>query len=198
MGMPATSKRWTAAEVREMQDEFRAWPRYELIDGELLVTPSPGSVHQVGAFGLARKLADYCDAHRLGQVILSPADLELEPGTITQPDVFIVPAGTSAKHKGPLEWSDIRSLLLAVEWLSPSSVRTDRTTKRAFYLRAGVPEYWVVDADARAVERWTEKMEHAEIVASVLAWQPRGAAATFELELGPFFDDVLRRARNLP
>lgn len=46
MSMPAASRRWTVEEVRAMQDEERAWPRYELIDGELLVTPAPRRLHQ--------------------------------------------------------------------------------------------------------------------------------------------------------
>src|SRR5687768_11793728 len=81
MSMPASARRWTADEVRAMQDESRAWPRYELIDGELLVTPAPRPVHQRAVFRLARALAAYVETNELGEVWTSPADIELESGT---------------------------------------------------------------------------------------------------------------------
>ncbi len=69
-------------------DESRPWARYELIAGELVVTPAPGFIHQLVVLELARILADYCDRERVGVALTSPSDLELVPGTITQPDVF--------------------------------------------------------------------------------------------------------------
>jgi Uma2 family endonuclease len=190
MSMPASARRWTAAEVRELQDEQRPWPRYELIDGELLVTPSPRSVHQIAVFELARKIADYVDAERLGLTLMSPADLELEEGTITQPDVFVVPSAYS-RDNGPLrEWSEVRGLLLAVEVLSPSSLRTDRVTKREFFQRVGVPEYWVVDIDGRAVERCHRDDQAPEILRERLEWRPAGSVAPMTLDLTRFFAKV--------
>src|ERR1700730_17091006 len=62
MRMPASARRWTADEVRALSDESRPGPRYELIDGELLVTPSPRPVHQIAALELARRLVDYVEA----------------------------------------------------------------------------------------------------------------------------------------
>ena len=100
MGMPA-SVRWTAAEVRELQNEDSAWPRYELIGGELLVTPAPRPVHQIAIGYLFRLIADYVDAERLGMTLTSPTDLELEADTVTQPDIFVVPA-ECAYANGPL------------------------------------------------------------------------------------------------
>ena len=61
MGMPATARRWTVDEVREMQDEERPWPRYELIEGELLVTPSPVRAHQRAVAKLLLLLGPYVD-----------------------------------------------------------------------------------------------------------------------------------------
>ena len=98
MGMPAITidspprRRWTTAQVRDLMDESRAWPRYELIDGELIVTPSASYPHQIAVTEIWRAIEGYALAQRVGQAVTSPADLELQPGTITQPDVFVLPA----------------------------------------------------------------------------------------------------------
>jgi hypothetical protein len=75
MGMPAHARRWTAAEVRELTDEQRHWPRYELTDGELLVTPAPRPVHQLAVGAMFRAIADCVDAQRLGVTLTSPIGL---------------------------------------------------------------------------------------------------------------------------
>ena len=177
--------RWTAARVRALQDEERAWPRYELVDGELLVTPAPRYEHQAAVLLLARRLADHADAQGLGRVLTSPADLELEPGVVVQPDVFVVPAGVR-----PRSWADVRSLLLAVEVLSPGSARSDRVRKRRLYQRVGVPEYWVVDLDACTIERWRPGDERSELLDEWLVWQPPDATEPLTLDLADLFARV--------
>lgn len=186
MGMPAHAKRWTVDEVRALQDESRAWPRYELIDGALLVTNAPSPRHQRAAAILLAALEEYCKSRRIGIVFMSPADLELEPGTIAQPDVFVVP---SSDGRVPAKWNEVRTLLLAVEILSPSNARQDRVDKRRYYSRARVPEYWIVDLDARVVERWRPGDLRGELLEETLSWIPDGAATndTFVLDLADFF-----------
>ena len=186
MGMPAIRRRWTTAEVRSLMDELRAWPRYELIGGELLVTPAPRGAHQLVVVELVVLLYEYLGREPVGTVVTSPADLELRPGTITQPDVFVVPA-TTRPTGDQLEWSDVTALLLAVEVLSPGSVRTDRVEKRDFYMDADVAEYWVVDADACIVERWTPERETPVIVRDRLTWAPAGAEPLV-IDLTALFD----------
>jgi Uma2 family endonuclease len=185
--MAAYARRWTAAEVRELTVETRHWPRYELIGGELLVTPAPSPMHQIAVLALARLLADYVEAERLGLTLMSPADLELEPDTVTQPDVFVVPSAYS-RDAGPFrEWSQVHGLLLAVEVISPSSVHYDRFTKRAFFQRVGVPEYWVVDIDAGLVERWRPGDQEPEVLREELVWRPARSAAPMVIDLPAFF-----------
>ena len=121
MAMPAIRRRWTAADVRVLTSEERAWPRYELIAGELLVTPAPGYIHQIATFELCSLLSAYLDTEPVGIAVMSPADLELKPGTITQPDVFVIPAETRIATD-VLQWPDVKSLLLAIEVLSPGSL----------------------------------------------------------------------------
>ena len=71
MAMPAIRRRWTAADVRALQE--RAWPRYELIDGELLVTPSPRSAHQLAVLEFAVALHQYCERNPVGVTTSSSA-----------------------------------------------------------------------------------------------------------------------------
>lgn len=172
-----------------MQDESRAWPRYELIDGELLVTPAPTWDHQEAVMQLLRQLADYVDREPVGRVVLSPADIELEPGTVLQPDVFVVPARDVRPHGS---WRDVRELLLAIEILSPSSARYDRMVKRRFFQRMGVPEYWVVDPYSRVVERWHPEDERPALLDRRIEWHPAGAAEPLALDLEAFFARVHR------
>ena len=190
MGMPAT-KRWSVEEVRAMQDADRAWPRYELVDGELLVTPAPTWTHQKAVVQLLLALADYLQRQPVGEVVASPADIELELGTVLQPDVFVVPV-RDVRPGGT--WRDVRGLLLAVEVLSPSSGRHDRVTKRRFFQRVGVPESWIVDTDSRVIERWRAGDERPELLDATLVWHPTGADEPLTLDLAGFFARVHRDA----
>ena len=191
MGMPAIQRRWTTADVRELTREDRPWPRYELIAGELLVTPAPGSIHQIAATEIWSLLNAYLEREPVGLAVVSPADLELKPGTITQPDVFVVPAETRIASD-VLQWPDVKSLLLAVEVLSPSTLRTDRVKKRDFYLDNGVEEYWVVDLDARVVERWRPAQETSELTRDRLEWAPNGRAPLV-IDLPALFERIQKK-----
>ena len=193
MFMPATRRRWTTADVRELTDESRPWPRYELIDGDLLVTPAPGSRHQVAVTELLILLSAHLEKVPVGLALASPADLELRIGTITQPDVFVVPAETKLAGEY-LEWPDVKTLLLAVEILSPSSLRTDRVVKRDFYLDAGVHEYWIVDLDAAVIERWTPARDTPEILRDRIDWMP-GDADPLSVDVRALFERIGRKAR---
>jgi Uma2 family endonuclease len=185
MGMPAAAdRRWTAAEVRALMDESRSAPRYELVDGQLLVTPSPRPVHQWTVQLLYRLLDDYTSRLDLGWVLASPADLELEPESIVQPDLFVIPRG---EQRPTTTWAVVKRLMLAVEVLSPSSGRIDRVVKRRFLQRVGVPEYWVADPEARIVERWTPDDERPLIIEERLVWQPAGAREPLAVDLPLLF-----------
>ena len=189
MGMPAeVSRRWTAREVRELIAAAPfATPRYELVDGELLVTPSPAFPHQRAVTRLLVALHRYLQTERVGEAITSPSDVELEPEFITQPDILVVP-NDEARRVLASGWPVAR-LLLAVEVLSPSSSRHDRVRKRPLYQRH-VPSYWIVDLDARLIERWTPADERPELLTETLSWHPEGATTAFSLDLPAFFESV--------
>jgi Uma2 family endonuclease len=98
MHMPVTQRHWTTAAVRALPDDGN---RYELIGGELLVTPAPRWSHQEAVGELHLQLRLYLDREAAGHVMLSPADIELEPGTIVQPDVFVLPGAQRARAWTP-------------------------------------------------------------------------------------------------
>lgn len=197
MGMPALQKHhWTAADVRALIQENQHWPRYELLDGELLVTPSPARAHQFAVTAMVILLGNYCRHEGIGVALVSPADLELAPETIMQPDVFVVPEELSDNDDG-VRWQDITRLLLAVEVLSPSTLTQDRVRKRDFYLANGVPEYWIVDTDARVIERWAPAQATPDLRRDELVWHPRGGTQPLRLDVPEFFEKRVRLPRRV-
>lgn len=188
MSMPQAASDWTAERIRALPDDGI---RYEVVDGELLVTPAPRWAHQRAVAELFTILREYALRHGIGEVTFSPADVELDPRTLVQPDLFVVPLLDGRRMH---DWSDIQGrLLLAVEVLSPSTARADRHLKRRRYQRAGVPEYWIVDLDARLVERWRPADERAELLADTLDWSPVAAEEPLVIEVPAFFASVLDR-----
>ncbi len=179
MGM-AASIYHTAEMVRAMPDDGN---RYEVVYGELLVTPAPRAWHQVLVLRLSRALANYLDQEPAGIVLASPADISWGPDVLVQPDVFVV----AAEEARTLTWSRMRTLLLVAEVLSPTTARSDRFLKRLRYREAGVPLYWVIDGDERSVEVWTPADEFPAIEREHLLWHPPGARQRFELSLEELF-----------
>ena len=188
MGMPATQdRRWTAMEVRQLiADNPLYTPRYELVDGELLVTPSPARRHQLAARALLFALHPYVQRNGLGETFFSPSDVELEAESVLQPDVYVEPPEESRRRTFPLH-----SLLLAIEILSPSSARIDRGRKRRYYQRNGVPEYWIVDLDSRLVERWRPLDDRPEISIETLEWRPAEAVEPLVIDLRAMFAEAI-------
>jgi len=179
MGMAAPLY-YTADMVRAMPDDGN---RYEVVYGELLVTPAPRPWHQVVVQRLSYALETYVRSHPVGGVLTSPADISWGPVVLVQPDVFVA----SAEEARALTWSSMRTLLLVAEVLSPSSARGDRFLKRVRYREAGVPLYWVVDGDDRSVEISTPSDDFPAAERKHLAWQPPGARVPFSLSLAELF-----------
>jgi len=184
MGMPQTETRWTAELVRALPDDGK---RYELVSGELVVTPAPAPLHQSILAALYDRLSPYLQRTGAGRIRWSPADLAFGEDEILQPDLFVVPARLPRQIR---RWTDITSLLLAVEVLSPSTARYDRIVKRRRYQRAGVPEYWIVDPDARVIERWRPSDERPEMASELLEWQPVADSSPLLLDLPALFAEA--------
>ena len=185
MAMPgtATPPEWTREMVLALPDDGN---RYELFDGELLVTPAPTGLHQLALMRLYDVLAPFVQAHRVGEVFWSPADLRLGGEQLSQPDLFVVPFLPADRR----DWAAYPDPILIVEVLSPSTARFDRIVKRHRFQRVGIPEYWIVDPDARLVERWKPGDERPEVLDLVLAWHPAGAPAPLEVDLPVLFQSI--------
>jgi Uma2 family endonuclease len=181
-------RRWTEAEVRRLiNDAPEPAPRFELVDGELLVTPAPGRVHQRVVFELAKLVDTFVRTHSMGEVCLSPSDVLLSPELVVQPDLFVIPAANGGR---PRACDPITRLLLAVEVISPTSARFDRVAKRRAYQAAQVPEYWIADSDARTIERWCPEDARPEVVDEILTWCPVASGPLLTLDVGTLFAGV--------
>ncbi|MGQ0648440.1 MAG: Uma2 family endonuclease [Gemmatimonadaceae bacterium] len=174
---------WTVELLHELPDDGN---RYEILNGVLLVSPAPVWRHQRAIRELFVLLAPYVAGLGL-EVLMAPAAVTWSRHTELQPDLLVVPLvnGRPAER-----FEDVGVLELAVEVLSPSSLRTDRFTKRREYQKQGVAEYWVVDAAQRSFERWRPRDEEPEILFDALSWQPRADSAPLVLDLVRYFKAV--------
>lgn len=183
--MATAADRWTPDRVRAIPEDGN---RYEVIDGELLVTPAPRLAHQRALRELFLLLHEYVLSNHIGELLWSPADISLDPESLVQPDLFVVPRQAEPCRN----WTDVSALLLAVEVLSPGTARADRTVKRRYYQRSGVGEYWIVDIDARLVERWRPSDDRPEVVTDELRWQPDADRRSLAVSLPQLFRAILR------
>ncbi|MGH9383359.1 MAG: Uma2 family endonuclease [Vicinamibacterales bacterium] len=136
---------------RATYEDYRQFPddgkRYEILDGEIYMTPSPSPRHQYVSKRLQRILERYFE-DRLGyQVFNSPLDVILADDDIVQPDLLVVADRPQISARG-IEGAPI----VLIEILSPSRPAYDRLTKARRYAARGVPHYWIVDPEARTVE----------------------------------------------
>lgn len=148
--------------------EFLALPesmdKVELLDGEVIVSPSPTYFHQhaVGVLHLALKAWARAQT-QAWTVVMSPSDVRFGFDRILQPDLYVIEGRVPLDHLGPIDIIPA----LCVEVTSRDRLY-DRVTKRMVYGQAGVREYWVVEATG--IERWTgEGLTQAEFLTGTLA-----------------------------
>jgi Uma2 family endonuclease len=151
-----------------------------LLDGEHVVTPSPEYPHQSALAAIYNALYRVLGSRNDFQILWSPADIVLGPRTLLQPDLFVLRLEPGKPFRA---WKDVGTPVLVIEALSPSTASRDRGKKRRIYQRAGVTEYWIVDLDARLIERWRPGDERPEIVDDMMRWElPGGVQGQFALE----------------
>ena len=145
------------ASLREWTyEEFMSLPeggpfRYEIIDGELCMTPSPSPRHQEISGNLFEIIRHFLRSNPLGKVFDAPCDVVLskDPIQVVEPDLLFV----SKEHLSIITEKNIQGIVdLTVEILSPSTATADRRVKHSIYERFGVPEYWIVDPETETVQ----------------------------------------------
>jgi Uma2 family endonuclease len=145
--MAIAARRLTYDDLEHIPQE-REGDRHELIDGELVVSPSPVPVHQIISTNLVLQLGGHIAAGDLGTLIAAPIDVKFAPDNVLIPDLIFI-AGDKPDAIG--EKAVLAAPDLVVEILSPGTRRRDLSVKRALYARFRVREYWIVDPGARSV-----------------------------------------------
>lgn len=193
MGMPATlddrSHKWTVEEVWALPDV--PGERYECVDGELFVSPSPTFSHQRCGQWLLELLSPYVrTSPRVGELLVAPSDVRLDAFTLVQPDLFVAPLIDGRRPNSHLECTHF---MLVIEVLSPSSQRADRLVKRRRYQRVA-DVYWIVDPEARLVERWLPDDDRPEILTESVDWHPAGRDSALVVDLPALFREASGQA----
>ena len=147
--------------------------RYELLEGEIVVSPSPNTKHQEVSGRLHYALHGWAQRTGTGKVFAAPCDVVLSPHDVVQPDLLFI----AREHRSQITADNIQGPPdLVVEILSPATAERDLDRKRRLYERHGVAEYWIVDPDTR----------------TLTVFRRRGNSLARETPLGP--EGVLRPA----
>ncbi len=162
--MPTSMNQWTLEELQRLPDDGN---KYEVVHGELFVTPAPGQAHEIVAARLTRLLDPYVAEHELGLVFRPRAVVRTEDSEV-EPDLMIRAESVGSSIKS----EDAPTPILVVEVLSPPTRRRDQIQKRGFYEEIGVPEYWIVDIDVRSV-RVVGRHSDVVVATDALTWTPR-------------------------
>ena len=137
---------------RYTYDDYQELPEgapYELIRGQLVMTPAPSVHHQRIVATLFRHLDAFVDDTQSGEVLFAPTDVRLDDDTVVQPDVLFV----AAEHADQVGTQEIEGAPdVVMEVVSPTNSHHDLLVKKQIYEQHGVPEYWIIDPDSRTVE----------------------------------------------
>ena len=177
MAMPQ-AKVWTLEELHSLPDDGN---RYELLHGELFVTPAPAPDHETIIARLNALLVPFVMKHRLGLVFIGNPVIRRGESELI-PDLLV-------RQPPPprADWTSAQVPILVVEVMSPATRRRDREYKLPFYVgEAGVPEYWIVDGDYRSITV-VHPGELSITTTDRLLWSPREVDATLEINLVDVF-----------
>jgi Uma2 family endonuclease len=178
MGMAATNtKIWTLEEVHSLPDDGN---KYELVRGELFVTPPPTDYHETISARLTRLLDPFVAANGLGLVYHPRAVMRFE-GSEVEPDLMV----RQAHPKPEKDWDRAPTPSLIVEIISDSTRRRDYNQKKSLYQDAGV-EYWIVDPERRTVTV-VRAGEPDRVEREAIRWTPLGSRSALILGISDVF-----------
>ncbi|MCR4291807.1 MAG: Uma2 family endonuclease [Candidatus Kuenenia sp.] len=138
-------KKYTYEDYLKTSDD----KRYELIDGELLMTPSPVTKHQRISGRIEFILRRFVIENNIGDVFDAPYDVYLDNENVVQPDILFV----SKDRLNIIGEKNIQGAPdLIIEIISESSAYRDMVLKKKLYARYGVKEYWIVIPEGKEIE----------------------------------------------
>jgi Uma2 family endonuclease len=155
---PEAIEQFTVADYQSMPE---GPPYYQLVEGELIMAPSPGSLHQDIAGNIYFLLRRHVTKHRLGKVCIAPLDVFLSDTSVLQPDVFFLSIASlpllqaDGVHGAPD---------LVVEIVSPSNGPLEKRRKRPIYAQSGVKELWLIDPVLEQIHRYDFTVDAAKPV----------------------------------
>jgi Uma2 family endonuclease len=172
MHMALETRRWTRSDLDRLPDDGN---RYEVVDGALLVTPTPSAAHQHIVAWLNALLTPFVVANGIG-VVHQARSVMVADGSQVEPDLMVLPLESFKT------WESAPVPLLVVEVLSETTRSRDLGEKRRFYMEAGVAEYWAIDRKRRSLVRFVQA--GSPETTTRFTWQPRRVGAALEIDLG--------------
>lgn len=175
----AIANGWTLDDLHRLPDDGN---KYEVVRGELFVTPPPSTDHEDVIARLNRILVPYVEANGLGHVYLARSVVRFE-GSEVEPDVSVRESIRGFGNR----WQDAPTPILTVEVLSGATRRRDPGPKRALYRDAGIAEYWIVDRERRSI--LVIKADAADcLVTDEMVWVPERAARELRFTVAELFE----------
>ena len=143
---------------------YRDGNRYEIIEGELFVSCSPGLTHEIVLMNLIRRIGRFLEDNPIGLFVSGPGMILSDVSGVIPDAVLIL---REQRNKIVKDDRLHAPPALVVEILSPGSanIRRDRVSKLNLYAKHGVPEYWIVDPKNKAVERYIRE------ISSLILWE---------------------------
>jgi len=180
MHMALKTHRWTRADLERLPDDGN---KYEVVRGELLVSPGPRPAHEYIKRVIAERLIAFCATIETLHVFVESTFVDDD--SETRPDIVV----RASVLPPPEKWDDMPTPALVVEILSKATRRNDEVKKRRFYIESGIPEYWILDGETRSVRVVTSAVDRRE--SGTLRWMPAGASAALEIDLRRLFDAAI-------
>jgi Uma2 family endonuclease len=180
--MASRQRAWTLEQLERLPEDGN---KYEVVHGELFVTPAPQVKHQNVVNVLADILRPFVTRWKLGRVygghdVIRHGDSEVEP------DLMVRQLADPAED----DWRRLPLPELVVEVVSGSSRLRDYNQKRAYYLELGIPDYWIVDGQRREIT--VVRHGAADVtISDMLTWHPHGAGEALQIDLRRMFQDSL-------
>ncbi len=182
MAMPQRMFKWTLAELHRLPEDGN---RYEVVRGDLFVTPAPSPDHEELGMVLDSLVSPYVRAHALGNVYRPRAVIQLLKSEV-EPDLMVRPPRTGRSNS----WAAQPLPILVVEVMSDATQRRNNLQKRALYDDAGIPEYWIVDAEHRTMRVVRPEQEDL-VAAESFSWHPAGASEPLVVDVAALFSRAL-------